>query len=177
MCRAVRVCLQNMRFDQLDFIRQSHPVDVIEVVAADRDWSFERPCDDEIAMSVIGRWAEYSVSFSWVEDCEALHLACSFELKVPEWRLAEVQRLLAQVNEKLLVGHFDHWAADNAIVFRHAQLLCGGAEPTCQQVEKLLVIALESCDRYFQAFQFVVWARKPAEEALSDALFETVGNA
>ena len=147
------------------------------MVASDRDWSFERPCDDEIAMSVTGRWADYSVSFSWVEDCEALHLACAFELKVPERRLCEMHRLLAQVNEKLLVGHFDLWNSESAIMFRHAQLLCGGADPTSQQVERMLVLALDSCDRYFQAFQFVVWANKPADEALADALFETVGNA
>ncbi|WP_062229416.1 type III secretion system chaperone family protein [Aureimonas frigidaquae] len=166
-----------MRFGELEFVRQSHPVDVIELVAADRDWSFERLCDDEISMSVAGQWADYSVSFSWVEDCEALHLGCAFELKVPERRLAEVHRLLCAVNEKMLVGHFDLWASENAIMFRHAQLLCGGAEPTGAQVERMLVIALECCDRYFQAFQFVVWANKPAEEALSDTLFETVGNA
>ncbi|KHJ55612.1 hypothetical protein LA66_02880 [Aureimonas altamirensis] len=166
-----------MRFGELEFVRHSHPVDVIEVVAADRDWSFERPCDDEIAMSVTGRWADYSVSFSWVEDCEALHLACAFELKVPERRLCQMHRLLAQVNEKLLVGHFDLWNSESAVMFRHAQLLCGGADPTSQQVERMLVLALDSCDRYFQAFQFVVWANKPADEALADALFETVGNA
>ena len=37
--------------------------------------------------------------------------------------------------------------------------------------------AIESCERYFQAFQFVVWAGKDAVEALEGVLFETVGEA
>mgnify|MGYP000589276964 CR=1 FL=1 len=32
------------------------------------------------------------------------------------------------------------------------------------QVERLLVTAIEACERYFQAFQFVVWAGKTAAE-------------
>jgi hypothetical protein len=36
---------------------------------------------------------------------------------------------------------------------------------------------LESCERYFPAFQFVVWAGKGARAALDAALFETAGEA
>ena len=41
----------------------------------------------------------------------------------------------------------------------------------------LLGTALESCERYFTAFQFVVWAGKAAREALDAAMFETSGEA
>jgi len=157
--------------------RQFNPVDVIELVASSRDWVFERPCDDEIAVSVAGLWTEYSVSFSWMPDYEALHLGCAFDMKVPEHRLVEVLRLLARINEQLLIGHFDLWPKEGAIMFRHALLLSGGADPTSQQAERLLTCALENCERFYQAFQFVVWASKDADEALSCSMFETVGNA
>ena len=52
-----------------------------------------------------------------------------------------------------------------------------GAEPTSAQVERLLLTAVEACERYFQSFQFVVWAGKSAPEALQTALFETAGQA
>ena len=157
--------------------RQSHPVDVIEQIAALNDWTFERAGDDEITISVSGGWADYHVSFSWMEDREAIHLACAFDLKVPETRKLEVMRLITSVNEQLWIGHFDLWSAEGVVMFRQALLLSGGAEPNTHQVERLLVTAIEACERYFQAFQFVVWANKPADEALADALFETVGNA
>ena len=56
-------------------------------------------------------------------------------------------------------------------------LLAGGAEPTSQQVEVLLSSALEACECYYQAFQFVTWSGTTAKDALASVLFETVGNA
>jgi hypothetical protein len=156
--------------------RQSNPVDVIEQVAALRDWAFERSADNEIIVSVAGGWCDYHVSFSWMEDKEAVHLACAFDLKVPPARQLEVTRLLSGVNEQLWIGHFDLWSREGVVTYRQAMLLCG-AEPTSAQVERLLVAAIEACERYFQAFQFVVWAGKSASEALQTVLFETQGEA
>lgn len=45
------------------------------------------------------------------------------------------------------------------------------------QVELLLAAALDACERYYQTFQFVVWANRAAEEALACAMFETRGEA
>ena len=165
-----------MNLLELDIARDLHPVDVIEHVATANDWSFERTGEDEIAISVAGNWANYHVSFSWMEDFEALHLACAFDLKVPEARTLEVMRLLSLINEQMLIGHFDLWEQEGAIMFRQALLLAGGAEPTSQQVEVLLSSATEACECYFQAFQFVVWSGASAREALANVLFETQGN-
>jgi hypothetical protein len=157
--------------------RQSNPVDVIEHIAALNDWAFERAGDDEITISVAGDWCDYHVSFSWMEEKEAVHLACAFDLKVPEPRKLEVMRLISGVNEQLWIGHFDLWSKEGVIMYRQALLLSGGAEPSSAQVEGLLLTAIEACERYFQAFQFVVWAGKTAPDALATVMFETVGEA
>jgi hypothetical protein len=157
--------------------RRDNPVDVVEFVAASRDWAFERECDDELALTVAGRWADYSASFAWIEHCEALHLGCAFDLEVPPEREVEVLRLVSRINEQLLIGHFDLWAKEGAIMFRHSLLLAGGAGATAEQAERLLASALESCERSFQAFVFVVRDGKDARTALACSLFETVGNA
>jgi hypothetical protein len=166
-----------MSLIDLERERNANPVDVIEQIAALNDWSFERAGEDEITVSVVGAWAEYQVSFSWMEEREAVHLACAFDLRVPEARKLEVMRLLTAVNEQLWIGHFDLWDREGLVMFRQALLLSGGAEPNDRQVERLLIAAIESCDRYFQAFQFVVWAGKPAGEALQGVIFETAGEA
>jgi hypothetical protein len=155
----------------------ANPVDLIEHVAALNDWSFERAGDDEITISVSGAWCDYHASFSWLEDREAMHLACGFDLKVPETRRMETMRLVSAANEQLWMGHFDLWNDQGIVVYRHAMPLSGGAEPTTPQIERLLNTAVEACERYFQAFQFVVWAGKSAREALDSVLFETVGEA
>lgn len=157
--------------------RQSNPVDMIEFVAASNDWSFERSGEDEIAMTVEGRWADYHVSFSWMEQFEALHLACAFDIRIPDQRVNEVIRLLSEVNGQVLMGHFDLWRHEDVVIFRQSLLLAGGAEPTNQQVEVLLSSALDACEAYYQAFQFVVWSGMDAKSALGAVLFETVGEA
>lgn len=162
---------------EIDVSRDSHPVDVIEHVAHSNDWAFERTGDDEIAISVAGSWTDYHVSFSWMEDFEALHLACAFDIKVKKSCFPETMRLLSLINEQLLIGHFDLWEQEGAVMFRQSLLLCGGAEPTDQQVEVLLSSALESCESYYQAFQFVNWSGVSAREALDSVLFETHGTA
>jgi hypothetical protein len=159
------------------FERDSNPVDMIELVAATNEWSFERAGEDEIAMTVQGKWADYHISFSWMEEFEALHLACAFDMKVPASRINEVIRLLSHVNGQVLMGHFDLWEQEDVVIFRQSLLLSGGAEPTNQHVEVLLSSALDSCETYFQAFQFVVWSGMEAKSAVETVLFETVGEA
>jgi hypothetical protein len=154
-----------------------NPLDVVERIAAINDWSFERAGDDEITILIAGRWSDYQVSFTWMNDLEALHLACAFDLKVPERRRSEVQLLISHINEQLWVGHFDLWTQDGMVMYRHALVLAGGLTASSQQCQALLGSALEACEGYFPAFQFVVWAGKPAREALDAALFETSGEA
>ena len=156
---------------------RGNPLDVVERMASTNEWSFERAGEDEITILVRGKWTDYQLSFTWMFDLEALHVACAFELKVPERRRGEVQQLIALVNEQLWIGHFDLWTQDGMVMFRHALVLAGGVEATSQQCQALLSSALESCEGYFPAYQFVVWAGKPAREALDAAMFETAGEA
>ena len=166
-----------MALPQLAEQSRTNPLDVVERIAAANDWSFERAGDDEITIVVAGRWSDYQISFTWMVNIEALHLACAFDLKVPDRRRSEVQQLTSLVNEQLWVGHFDLWLQDGMVMYRHALVLTGGAEATSQQCQSMLSSALDACEGYFPAFQFVVWAGKPAREALDAAMFETSGEA
>lgn len=159
-----------------DFTRLTNPIDLTEQIASVNDWPFERAADDELTVAIAGSWSDYHLSLNWRDDLESLHIACAFDLKVPYTRTAEVYRLLAQINEQLWIGHFDLWAHEGVLLYRHS-LMLHGADPTQGQCEALLQAALESCERYYQAFQFVVWAGKRAEDAIATAMFETEGQA
>jgi hypothetical protein len=161
---------------ELRHARASNPVDLVEHIAGREDWAFERGADDELTMTIAGTWTDYHVSINWRDDLETLHLACAFDFKVPDNRLSEVYRLIAQINEQLWLGHFDLWTQEGLLMFRHGLLLNGNVA-TPRQCEAMIQAGLEACERYFQAFQFVVWAGKPASEALSSAMFETEGRA
>lgn len=161
-------------------ISESHrinPLDVVERIASGNDWSFERSSDDEITILVSGKWTDYQVSYTWMDGIEALHLACAFDLKVPQRRQGDIQQLIGMINEQMWVGHFDLWCNEGMVMFRHALVLSGGVEASGKQCESLLGSALDACERYFTAFQFVVWAGKSAREALDAAMFQTAGEA
>jgi hypothetical protein len=166
-----------MSLIDLSEIRTYNPLDIVERLATSRDWAFDRANDDEVTLVVSGDWAEYQLSFTWMGDIEALHLACAFDLKVPSLRRSEIVELIAKVNEQLWVGHFDFWEKDGLIMFRQALILAGGSSASDDQCEALLGTAMQACERYFQAFQFVVWAGKSARDALDASLFETTGRA
>ncbi len=161
---------------QTSFERSLHPVDIIENIATIHDWAFERSAEDELTLSVAGTWCDYHLSLNWRDDLEALHMACAFDMRVLPPRLMEVYRLIALVNEQLWLGHFDLWRKEGLLLYRHG-LMLNGAEPTAGQCEALLHAALEACERHFQAFQYVIWAGKAADEALAMAMFETEGEA
>jgi hypothetical protein len=165
-----------MAIAESGYDRTSNPVDLVERIASSNDWATERTGDDELTLIVAGRWADYHVSLNWRDDLETLHLACAFDFKIPDARLAEVYKLVAQINEQLWVGHFDIWTNEGLIMFRQG-LMLNGTLATPNQCEALLRAALEACERYYQAFQFVVWAGKDSREALGAAMFETEGRA
>jgi hypothetical protein len=141
-----------MTFTATEPARSEHPVDVVERVASLKSWIFAREADDEISITVTGGWTDYQISFTWLEDVEGLHLACAFDLKLNERRRPEVLNLISLINEQMWVGHFD-------------------------QCEAALQVGVSACERYFQSFNFVLWAGKSASEALTTALFETHGEA
>src|SRR5262249_29565231 len=136
-----------------------------------------RAGDDECTISVTGRWTDYQVAFTWMDEIEALHVACAFDLKVPERRRAEVLALVSQVNEQLWLGHFDLWSQDGVVMFRHALVLAGGGQASGRHCEVVRAAAIDGCERSYQPFQFVVWAGTGAREAMDAAVFETSGQA
>ncbi|MCB1413905.1 MAG: YbjN domain-containing protein [Xanthobacteraceae bacterium] len=156
---------------------RDNPLAVVEDIAANNDWSFERSGEDEITILTQGTWTDYQLSFTWMGEIEALHLACAFDMKIPPQRRAETQRLIALINEQLWIGHFDIWAQTGTIMFRQALPLPDGLSATVAQCEAMLVGAVQSCERYFPALQFVVWAGKSAQDAMNAAMFDTEGEA
>src|SRR5262249_30924483 len=161
---------------QVVYVHFTNPVDIVEQIATIHDWTFERSAPDELTLTVSGTWCEYHISLTWREDLEALHLACAFDFKVGKLRLGDIYKLMALINEQLLLRHFDLLEEDWLFLYRHG-LLLAGADTHVGQCEALLKAALEACERYYQSFQFVVWAGKSPEEALAATLLETQGQA
>ena len=117
---------------------RNNPLAVVEDIAADNNWAFERSGEDEVTIVSKGDWTDYQLSFTWMAEIEALHLACAFDMKIPPVKRAEVQRLIAAINEQLWVGHFDIWTHTGMIMYRQALVLPGGMTASTAQCEAML---------------------------------------
>ena len=154
-----------------------NPIDLVEEIVIANDWAHDRASDEELVVEISGRWCEYRLYFVWQEEISALHFSCGFDMKVSKGRRSAVYELLALANEKLWLGHFDISAEDNSPAFRHAVLLRGVLAASAEQVEDLVDIALSECERFYPAFQFVVWGGKSPAQAIASAMIDPVGEA
>ncbi len=165
-----------VQFERLEVVSQN-PLDLAEQLVNDRDWLFERPDDAELVAEVTGNWCNYRIWFAWQPDLGGLIFSCAFDTKIPEKSRSKIHPLLSAVNEKMWLGHFDMGSEDGMIMFRHALLLRGGLGATTEQLEDLMDIAITECNRFFPAFQSVLWGGNTVEEALQIAMLDTVGEA
>jgi hypothetical protein len=162
---------------QDEYSEISSPLDMLERTVETNGWSFERAGRDELNLSIAGKWADHHFSFAWREDLQSLHLSSAFDMRITDGvRRSNVADLLMYVNARMWIGHFDLWPDDGTIVFRHAMIFPEAlASPS--QCEAMLHLALEACEHYYPAFQFVLWGGKTAEEAVAAAVLECAGQA
>ena len=154
-----------------------NPIDLVKEIVVANDWAHDRPSDEELVVEVAGRWSEYRMYFLWQEELSALHFSCGFDMKVPKRRRGPLYELLALANERLWLGHFDLAAGDASPAFRYAILLRGIATASFEQVEELVDIALSECERFYPAFQLVIWGGKTPDDAMTTAIIEPIGEA
>ena len=153
------------------------PLDIVENIVECNEWIFDRRDDHEIAVQVPGSWCDYNLHFSWDDRAEAMHFTCAFDMRVADHRRPLVHELLALINDRLWLGHFSMWNEDGIPLFRHAMPLRGAQGPASGQIEDLMHTAITECERFYPAFQYVVWGGKKAHEAFNAAIIDTVGEA
>ncbi len=154
-----------------------NPLDIIEQIVEINDWIFDRRSDQEMAVQVPGTWCDYSLYFAWNDEMEALHFTCAFDMRVADDQRARVYELLALVNDRMWLGHFGMWSDEGLPMYRHALPLRGAKGPVIEQMEDLVETAVMECERFYPAFQYVIWGGKQAHEAIKSAMIDTVGEA
>jgi len=157
--------------------RSTNPLDILEQIIAANEWAFERRSDGEMAAEAPGKWCDYGLHFSWSHEISAMAFTCAFDLKVPAERRDKLYELLALANDRLWIGHFGIEAEDGVPVFRHSVLLRGASGASAESLEDMVDIAITECERFFPAFQFVLWGGKAPADALAASMLDCVGEA
>jgi hypothetical protein len=161
----------------MDRDRSSNPLDILEQIIAANEWAFERRSDGEMAAEAPGKWCDYGLHFSWSHEISAMAFTCAFDLKVPADRRDRLYELLALANDRLWIGHFGIEVEDGVPVFRHSVLLRGSPSASAESLEDMVDIAITECERFFPAFQFVLWGGKAPADALAASMLDCVGEA
>jgi hypothetical protein len=161
--------------DQAEF--GINPLDVVEELVIANEWPFQRSEDSQIETEVAGRWRDYRVVFIWEEDASALHFCCRVDVRVAACHRAQISELLASVNARMWLGHFDMSGEDDTVIFRHTSLLRGASSGSAEIIEDLLDLGISECDRYYPAFQLAMWGGKTPAEAIAAAIVEPMGEA
>ena len=154
-----------------------NPLDLLEEILSANQWPFDRSSDDELVVECNGQWGSYQLHFSWSGDLSAMHFSSYMDMKVPKARQVAVHELLAAVNAKMWIGHFDVLSEDGMPCFRQTVLLRGQQGASVEQLEDLVDIALAESERFYPAFQFVIWGGKSPADAIAASLLDTVGEA
>ena len=153
------------------------PVDMLVSLFEARGWPCEYVGEDEISGEIKGSWASYTIRGIWRREDHVLQLLCLPDIRVPEDKRLAVFELLALVNEQLWVGHFDVWSNGGVLLYRHGLLLGDEGLLSLAQAQVAVEAAIEECDRFYPAFQFILWGDKTPEEALAASLVDAAGEA
>ena len=162
-----------------DFEREDDaaPVDMLASLFEARGWPCEYVGEGEISGEIKGSWASYTIRGIWRREDHVLQLLCLPDIRVPDDKRAGLVELLALVNEQLWVGHFDIWSNGGVLLYRHGLLLGDEGLLSLAQAQVAVEAAIEECDRFYPAFQFMLWGGKTPEEALAASLVDAAGEA
>jgi hypothetical protein len=160
----------------LELEPESNPIDFVEELVAAHDWTFERHSDDEIAIQLPGQWCDIHMWLARREETRSVLFTCALDMRVPSDRRRAVYPLLAKINERLWVGHFELWADEGWPTFRHTVIAGREGRVSPAVLDELIEAGRFECDRFYPAFQYVLWGGKDPE-AIAAALIDPVGEA
>ena len=166
-----------MALQELDLAENLHPIDIVETLAEQYKWDFDRFADDQIAMAVEGQWRSYSITLAWSNFDETLKMICTFEMEPPVTQLPQLYELLNLVNDQCWAGAFNFWTEQGLMVYRYGLVLSGGQYASTEQIDTLITNAVSSSERYYPALQLVVYGNQSPKSALQVAIAEAYGRA
>jgi len=159
-----------------NYFENGETLDSVEAVLINDNRPFERH-DNEIHFSSSITFTELHGHIALRDDKSSFSVAYIFEQKVPAAKRTEVAALICLLNEAMWLGHFEINSVEDNIVWRHVVSMIGRSDPEPAEVAAILAAGVEACERFYPAFNFLLWAGKTPEQAAQAALFETLGEA
>ena len=154
-----------------------NPIDIVEEVIYEKNWSFSRADDYELVADIASKWCQYRLYFTWSEHIRAISFTITFDLKYPQSKIIKAYELIGLINEKLWLGHFDITSKNGIPAFRHTILSNPDSEFLHKNLENLVDIAIYECEKYYPSFQQAIFDDIEPLESLEFTNFEVIGSA
>ena len=154
-----------------------NPIDIVEDVIYQKKWSFSRAADHELVAEIASQWCQYRLYFNWSENISAISFTITFDLRFPESKFSKAYELLAKINEKLWIGHFDITNKNGIPAYRNTVLTMSDIDFLYKKLEDLVDIGIYECEKYYPSFHQVLFDEISPEESLKFANFEILGRA
>ena len=165
--------MKQTKFEDANII--NNPLDVIENIVINNGWEFERDKNKNLHVEVGGEWCDYQLSFGYNEPSSLIYISCVLDIRISDKKYKEVYSLLAKINEKLSLGHFEVWLEDGWPIYRCSIPFTPNLGLCKNQIEKISLLTLEECDRFYPAFQFLAWGEMNAKDSIRNLMLETKG--
>lgn len=133
------------------------PIDMVETIAAAKDWAYTRDLINRAIIVHEGVWAQFGTV---VEDVETgISFRCFYEFHFPGFTELEVLRLINQLNNRLRSGKFSgllYYDADSKQLSYSTNIDFSDERPVSAddiavRIETMVTIV----DRFYPAFQAV----------------------
>lgn len=162
---------------------QVSPIDLIEQITQEQNWSSERLGGEQINFLIEGRWTTYTASFLWCPLRSELQMFCGFALDTHKRAQPQIRTLTEIVNAHASSGFFEVCTVEGEVgemvLFRDSLPISSGEEGEVleKRFSYLLSRGLLKLENYYHYFALVGCFQKGAKEALTCFSFKTLGEA
>lgn len=147
-------------------------IDIVEYVARKLDLNFSR-IEDEITIHLED--ARYIMTAIWKPDYDVLYFSCDIGLIVSEDKYLAVADVLAKINERVWIGHFDFLSGHNRIIYSLPIPFISSLLIEEELIESIFQIVTNECSRCYHCFEIVL--HDAAEPNCSALFMDAVGEA
>ncbi len=167
-----------MSFDNENkIIKQNNPIDYIEEYFSRFFDDILRDSEYQLTINSKGLWNTYNISISWCENKKIFeintYLDCVSKFKSNN----SIYVLISNINEKVKLGHFNYSSKLSKVFYNYKVSVKGQDFVTIEQVEYLINITTEECDRFFPVFFVYFNKKKSPQSSIDIAILETCGEA
>ena len=132
-----------------------NPIDDVECLFANRQYSVERRSSTEAVVEISGKWDNMLLFFAWETNMKCLHISCLINIEPENVNLPSIFELLALLNEDLWVGYFSYWEETKMPIFKHSLIIDEEEFNFSGKISQIINIALTECERAYPIFNAV----------------------